>query len=86
VNPGATALYREIELVAVLPSMLGTPEALFLDLLLSQVPEINQLKQEGENGGCDRTPTCGGEPGRHGPGKRGDGEAQVDRCRDGPDH
>lgn len=47
VNPGATALYRGIELVVVLPSLLRTQEALFLDLLLSQVPEIKQMKQEG---------------------------------------
>lgn len=47
VNPGATALYRGIELVAVLPSALGTQEAVLFDLLLSQVPEIKQLKQQG---------------------------------------
>lgn len=46
VNPGATALFRGIELVVVLPSLLGTPEARLLDLFLSQVPEIKQMKQE----------------------------------------
>lgn len=47
VNPGATALFRGIELVAVLPSLLGTPEALLIDSLLSQVPDFKQFKQEG---------------------------------------
>jgi hypothetical protein len=47
VNPGATALFRGIDLVAVLPSLLGTPEALLIDLLLSQVPDLKQIKQGG---------------------------------------
>ncbi|MBN1210529.1 MAG: hypothetical protein JXB05_37090 [Myxococcaceae bacterium] len=47
VNPGATALFRGIDLVAVLPSLLGTPEALIIDLFLSQVPDLKQIKREG---------------------------------------
>ncbi|RKH14938.1 hypothetical protein D7V97_01505 [Corallococcus sp. CA053C] len=47
VNPGATALFRGIELVVVLPSLLATPEAQLINLLFSQVPEYKQLKQEG---------------------------------------
>ncbi|WP_404363653.1 hypothetical protein ACIHQR_26360 [Corallococcus coralloides] len=47
VSPGATALFRGIELVAVLHSPLRTQEAQFFELLLSQVPEFKQMKQEG---------------------------------------
>jgi len=45
VNPGATAFFRGIDLVAVLPSLLATPQALLADLLLSQIPEFRQAKQ-----------------------------------------
>ncbi|MGE6762143.1 hypothetical protein ACQKGO_29305 [Corallococcus interemptor] len=47
VNPGTTALFRGIELVAVLPSPLRTQEAQFFELLLSQIPEFKQAKQDG---------------------------------------
>jgi len=46
VNPGATALFRGTSLVVVLPSILATPEALFVDLLLSQIPDFKQAKQQ----------------------------------------
>lgn len=45
VNPGATAFFRGIDLVAVIPSLLATPQALLADLLLSQIPEFKQAKQ-----------------------------------------
>ncbi|HEX8700243.1 MAG TPA: hypothetical protein VF815_15460 [Myxococcaceae bacterium] len=47
VNPGATVLFLGTQLVVVLNSLLATPEAQLLDLLLSQVPDFKQLKQQG---------------------------------------
>ncbi|HYO53329.1 hypothetical protein [Archangium sp.] len=47
VNPGATAFFRGTELVAVLPSLVATPQAMVADLLLSQIPEFKQMKQGG---------------------------------------
>lgn len=47
VHTGTTAVFRGIDLVEILPSLLETPEVRLADWFLSQVPEFKQMKQIG---------------------------------------